>query len=96
MKYAVDLKRVETRTIHIFAASPQEAVQRALEGWPKGCDFRAEAVTDLLDGDKEGDCRLVVGCCEACQKPLLDGDFSEDDDGVKVCSACSSAHAVSG
>ena len=83
MRYEVELKRVKTKTVEVFAGSPQEAVKLAAKD-----GFKAEYVTERISEDNDGESYEVTGCCEACSNPLLDDDHKSDADGVQFCEQC--------
>jgi hypothetical protein len=85
MRYEVELKRVEVKSVEVFASSPEEAARLAIESQ---CGFKAEYVTERISEDEDGDCHEVVGHCEACSKSLLDDNYRSDCEGVEFCVKC--------
>jgi hypothetical protein len=88
MRYEVELKRVEVKSVEVFASSPEEAVRIATENQS---GFKAEYVTERISEDEDGDCHAVVGHCEACSKALLDNGYRSDCEGVAFCFKCFAA-----
>jgi hypothetical protein len=77
MIHKVELERRETRTVQIDAASAREAAEIAEK---ENDGFDATAVDDAE----------VIGRCECCGCPILEGDKYEYDaeDGLHFCGEC--------
>lgn len=87
MKYEIELKKSETRTIHCDAADRDAAVRLAERELP---GFHAESIVEVLDNDTLGNEHEVVGKCEGCGAVLFDdSDYTTDpEDGIEICASC--------
>jgi hypothetical protein len=51
--------------------------------WEEFHKEHPDADVQFIDG------KFLVGTCEACDKPILQGDeYIQDDDGIRLCKAC--------
>jgi hypothetical protein len=97
MKYEIPLYRTETKTIAVYADTPHEALEMALDGNP---GFKADGLSELIeDPDEPG---MEIGgeyfsweCqCESCDAFILTGDKYFQwggDDAVATCEKCGGA-----
>ena len=89
MLYEVYLTKRNTKTIQLYAESPQEAVKLARQ---QSDGFRAEEVNEVLSDTEYGKEMAVIALCEVCGEAIIDGDkYKHDfDDCIYICERCHS------
>lgn len=83
--YTVHLTRSDATTITVEASDPHAAVDLAVKQAP---GFRAEYV-ETPDGELD-----VYSRCEACNKPILEGDDYEMQEDADLCLTCAAEDAA--
>ena len=88
MRYKVELRRVETKTISRVAKDIRAAVSDLFAG-AHAAGFGVESVTPCCEN---GETLLVIGRCENCAAVLLEVDrYGVTEDGCILCKDCGQA-----
>lgn len=87
MKYSIDLSRHETRSVEVFADSPEEALRRAEDA---NHGFRVEGLVELLDEGVTGTEHTPASRCEACRRVIWVGQQCVHSEDADLCMECSS------
>lgn len=85
-RYEVTISRSSV-IVRVQAFSPHSAVRTALKSCAEESGvIRAEAV-EVVDSPDQG--WHVVGTCESCEQPILEGEnYAADEDGCYACHRC--------
>lgn len=82
-RYEIELTLLKKKTVTLDAESPEAAATTA-----EAAGFKADDVTEVIDGVPAGEYWEVTGRCEGCSQVLLDnaGEVTADD--VDLCKKC--------